>query len=180
MSNNQIDIETEEYNNLTQKYYNEAKEKISNLEKSKKQVVKELAEKLEGTGMPIEFICSEICRNLTGYVNEDYIRDCLDEKYKEKKKQPIELVIGGNQQTEIEESPRTISSTNTRPTLANEAKKVTEHSSIDKDLGINEIVSIKLGMNDAKDLKKVLNKINLMQGIEFIYDLKTKKIVTIK
>ena len=36
--------------------------------------------------MPLEKICSEICRNVEGYAAERYIRDCLDEKYKEVKK----------------------------------------------------------------------------------------------
>lgn len=68
-------------------YYEWAKQKLKGIETSKQETINELAEKLENSGMPLEMISAEISRNLEGYVSDRYVRDCLNEKYKVKRKQ---------------------------------------------------------------------------------------------
>ena len=49
----------------------------------KKQIVVELAKDLEGK-IPTDTICMEIVTQLRGRVSERFVRECLDEKYKQK------------------------------------------------------------------------------------------------
>jgi hypothetical protein len=49
---------------------------------SKKQIVRELAKSLEGK-IPTDTICIEITNRLRGRVSDRFIRQCLDEKYKQ-------------------------------------------------------------------------------------------------
>jgi len=60
-------------------------------------IIKQLAEKLEAAGMPLEMISSEIIRELNNYdVSERYIRSCLDDKYKDApKKRNKEIDVCG-------------------------------------------------------------------------------------
>ena len=51
-----------------------------------KSVIEELARKLDTAGMPRWMICSEISRQLKGYCHSRYIRDSLDDKYKDESK----------------------------------------------------------------------------------------------
>ena len=44
----------------TIKYYEEAKQKPKDAEKSKQDTIKELARKLENSGMPLEKICRDL------------------------------------------------------------------------------------------------------------------------
>jgi hypothetical protein len=50
---------------------------------SKKQIIIDLAKSLEGK-IPTDTICIEIINQLRGQVSERFIRECLDEKYKQK------------------------------------------------------------------------------------------------
>jgi NCAIR mutase (PurE)-related protein len=50
---------------------------------SKKQIVRELAKSLEGE-IPTDTICIELTNRLRGRVSDRFIRQCLDEKYKQK------------------------------------------------------------------------------------------------
>jgi hypothetical protein len=49
---------------------------------SKKKVILDWARKLEDE-VPMDTICMELCRRLRGQVSASFIRQCLDEKYKQ-------------------------------------------------------------------------------------------------
>ncbi|HYF98870.1 MAG TPA: hypothetical protein VD815_02135 [Candidatus Saccharimonadales bacterium] len=55
----------------------------SNSKQQKKQVVKDLAKRLENK-IQTDTICIEITNQLRGQVAESFVRQCLDEKYKQK------------------------------------------------------------------------------------------------
>ena len=58
-------------------------EKIrTNADQQKKQIVRNLAKSLEGK-IPIDSICIEITNQLNGRVSESFVRQCLDDKYKQ-------------------------------------------------------------------------------------------------
>ena len=57
----------------------------ANAEKEKTQIVKDLAKDLEGK-IPTDSICNEIVHQLHGKVLPRTIRNCLDEKYKERRR----------------------------------------------------------------------------------------------
>jgi hypothetical protein len=50
---------------------------------SKKQIVRDLAKNLEGK-IPTDTICMEITNHLSGRVSDRFVRECLDERYKDK------------------------------------------------------------------------------------------------
>ena len=50
--------------------------------KEKKNIVKDLAKDLEGK-IPIDTICIEIVNQLRGRVSERFIRECLEDRYKQ-------------------------------------------------------------------------------------------------
>jgi hypothetical protein len=52
-------------------------------QKEKKQIVKDLAKDLEGK-IPTDTICIEIVNQLRGRISERFIRECLEEKYKQR------------------------------------------------------------------------------------------------
>jgi hypothetical protein len=84
LNNNEI-----EDKNIPSKYqalYEWAKAQFTRIELAKRQVIKELAERLEAAGMPVELIAAEIAHNLEGYVSEQYVRRSLDKKYKQEEK----------------------------------------------------------------------------------------------
>ncbi len=55
-----------------------------NAGKQKKQIINELAQSLEGKVGDDNNICMTITRKLKGHVSPSFIRECLDEKYKQK------------------------------------------------------------------------------------------------
>ncbi len=65
----------------------DARDKLEKVEanaiKQKKQIVVDLAKSLEGK-IPMDSICMEIINQLRGQVSASFIRQCLDEKYKQK------------------------------------------------------------------------------------------------
>lgn len=67
--------------------FEEARDKLDNIEKQakekKKQIVADLAEKLEGK-IATDTISIEIVNQLRGQVHEGFVRECLPEKYKQK------------------------------------------------------------------------------------------------
>jgi len=68
-------------------YFEWARNELKQLTKWKIGIIKQLAEKLEAAGMPLEMIYSEITRELNDYdISERYIRSCLDDKYKDASK----------------------------------------------------------------------------------------------
>lgn len=52
------------------------------IEDRKRDIIKELARRLESDGMPTEKIAIEIANQLEGYASAQYVRKCLDGKYK--------------------------------------------------------------------------------------------------
>lgn len=108
---------TEEY----EEHYEWARQKLKTIEQSKQQTINELAQKLEQSGMPLEKICSEICRHLEGYASEQYIRKCLDPKYKEveKRHKPKEI-----EQPQADE--KLVSHTNEGRTMTENNNKINE------------------------------------------------------
>lgn len=67
----------EQYQNL----FDNARNKLKNLEQSKQDIIKELAIALEKGGMPIDMISARIIEELRGYASKQYIEKCLEEKY---------------------------------------------------------------------------------------------------
>jgi hypothetical protein len=67
--------------------FDEARSHLDNIENNskqqKKQVVKDLAKRLEGK-IPIDSICIEITNQLRGRISESFVRQCLDDKYKQR------------------------------------------------------------------------------------------------
>jgi hypothetical protein len=67
--------------------FKDAKEKLNKIDKDatkqKKQIVTDLAKSLEGK-IPTDTISIEIINQLRGQVSERFVRECLDEKYKQK------------------------------------------------------------------------------------------------
>ncbi len=65
----------------------DARDKLVRIEgnaiKQKKQIVVDLAKSLEGK-VPMDSICMDIINQLRGQVSASFIRQCLDEKYKQK------------------------------------------------------------------------------------------------
>jgi hypothetical protein len=68
--------------------FEDAKDKIDKVEgqatEKKKQVITNLAKELEGKIPQTDTICIEIVNQLRGKISERFIRECLDEKYKQK------------------------------------------------------------------------------------------------
>jgi hypothetical protein len=83
-------------------YFEWARNELKQLTKWKIGIIKQLAEKLEAAGMPLEMISSEITRELNDYdVSERYIRSCLDHKYKDaSKKRNKEIDVCGTHATD--------------------------------------------------------------------------------
>jgi hypothetical protein len=67
----------EQYQNL----FDNARNKLKNLERSKQDIIKELAIALEKGGMPTDMISARIIEELRGYASKQYIEKCLEEKY---------------------------------------------------------------------------------------------------
>ena len=67
--------------------FKDARDKLEKIDvhakQQKKQIVVELAKSLEGK-IPTDAICMKITNQLLGRVSERFIRECLDEKYKQK------------------------------------------------------------------------------------------------
>lgn len=82
---------TEIYNQEFEQHFEWAKNRFKDLEKSKQDTIRELAFRLEQSGMPLKNICSEICKNLEGFTTSRYIRECLDTKYKKTEKTKLSL-----------------------------------------------------------------------------------------
>src|SRR5438094_3773227 len=59
-----------------------AKEALEKNDNTKKGIIRKTAELLENNGMPLEMICGAISRELREFASGKYIRDCLDDKYK--------------------------------------------------------------------------------------------------
>lgn len=55
----------------------------TNSNRQKKQIITELARRLEEKVIPINTICIEIVNQLRGFVSESFVRKCLDQKYKD-------------------------------------------------------------------------------------------------
>ena len=68
--------------NIFRQFFRNTREKLDNLEKSKSEIIKELAKNLETAGMPVHMICERITDELDGLVSSRHIRDVLDDKYK--------------------------------------------------------------------------------------------------
>ncbi len=58
---------------------------VANSDQQKKKIVEELAKNLEGK-IPTDTISMEIVNQLRGQVSEGFVRECLDEKYKQKRR----------------------------------------------------------------------------------------------
>jgi tetrahydromethanopterin S-methyltransferase subunit A len=82
MSNNISKINDEEIENIFRRAISQLDEIDANANKEKRTVVKELAIELEGQ-IPLDTISIEIVTQLRGIVSERFIRECLDNKYKQ-------------------------------------------------------------------------------------------------
>jgi hypothetical protein len=68
---------------------NELKEintKVQELDGKKREIILELARRLEESGMLKEMICEEISKHLKGYISDRYVQGCLKHEYKNQKK----------------------------------------------------------------------------------------------
>jgi hypothetical protein len=76
----------ETYDNEISWLFDESRSQLEKIENNsrhqKKQVIKDLAKSLEGK-IPIDSICIEITNQLKGKVSESFVRQCLDDKYKQ-------------------------------------------------------------------------------------------------
>ncbi len=67
--------------------FEDAKNKIKKVgiqaNDSKKKIVRDLAKNLDGK-IPTDTICMEITKRLSGRVSDRFVRECLDERYKDK------------------------------------------------------------------------------------------------
>lgn len=75
-------INDEEIENIFRRANSQLDEIDANANKEKRTVVKELAIELEGQ-IPLDTISIEIVTQLRGIVSERFIRECLDNKYKQ-------------------------------------------------------------------------------------------------
>jgi hypothetical protein len=77
---------TENHDKVISWLFEDTKSKLDNIDKNSKQqknqVIKDLAKSLEGK-IPIDSICVEITNQLRGRVSESFVRQCLDDKYKQ-------------------------------------------------------------------------------------------------
>jgi len=64
----------------------EINEKVEELDGKKREIILELAKRLEESGMPKEMICEEISKHLKGYISDRYVQGCLKHEYKNQKK----------------------------------------------------------------------------------------------
>lgn len=80
-------IDKEKRDKELTKLFQEARDVLekldANIKREKKQIVVQLAKSLEGL-IQIDTICIEIVTQLRGQVSERFIRECLDERYKQK------------------------------------------------------------------------------------------------
>jgi hypothetical protein len=72
------------------KLFENARNQLKRIEERKQTdvrvVIEELAQDLENEGFPTDMICEEMSLQLRGYCSSRYIRECLEEKYKNKRK----------------------------------------------------------------------------------------------
>jgi hypothetical protein len=80
-----------------------AKNRLKEVEESKKQVVKDTAKKLEELGMPKEMISSAMTKELEGYVSRQYINAILGEEYKQEKELKKKLTVNNATSSEDED-----------------------------------------------------------------------------
>ena len=78
---------SENHDKAISQLFEDAKSKLdkieSNSKQQKNQVIKDLAKNLEEK-IQTDIICIEITNQLRGQVSDSFIRQCLDEKYKQK------------------------------------------------------------------------------------------------
>ncbi len=81
------DVGEENHDTMIFMLFKDARNKLekidSDVKQQKKQIVVELAKNLEGK-ISTATICMEIVNQLRGHVSEGFVRECLDEKYKQK------------------------------------------------------------------------------------------------
>jgi hypothetical protein len=64
----------------------EINEKVEELDGKKREIILELAKRLEESGMPKDMISEEISKHLKGYISDRYVQGCLKHEYKNQKK----------------------------------------------------------------------------------------------
>src|SRR3989442_13816268 len=60
--------------------------KVEELDGKKREIILELAKRLEESGMPKELISEEISKHLEAYISHRYVQGCLKQEYKNQKK----------------------------------------------------------------------------------------------
>src|SRR4249920_3028634 len=119
------------------KLFENARNQLKQIEERKqanvRKIIEELAQDLENEGFLTEMICEEMSVQLRGYCSSRYIRECLEEKYKNKKKNRNNVTedCGSVPQSSeiIEEEPVKISlTTNGKPTNHDEEMKAIYHT----------------------------------------------------
>jgi hypothetical protein len=98
------------------KLFENARNQLKRIEERKQTdvrvVIEELAQDLENEGFPTDMICEEMSLQLRGYCSSRYIRECLEEKYKNKRKVKNNVMEDCGtvpQSSEIESEPVKIS-----------------------------------------------------------------------
>jgi hypothetical protein len=87
--------------NVYSELFDQAREKLKDLERSKQEVIVDLAKKLEVQGVLKEKISSLIAKELKDYVSRRYVSQCLDP---DQKRNPRGTVLGTSSLTdEVEE-----------------------------------------------------------------------------
>ena len=103
----------------------------------------------------------EEAQQKSGYISKQELSNMIDKAVTEEEQSPV-----SKQQQSYHESPALKEFRETKGTIEHPTEQT--------------IVTIKLGMNDCKDIKNVINRINLLHGFSFEYDLQTQKIMTIQ
>ena len=103
----------------------------------------------------------EEAQQKSGYISKQELSNMIDKAVTEEEQSPV-----SKQQQSYHESPALKEFRETKGTIEHPTEQT--------------IVTIKLGMNDCKDIKNVVNRINLLHGFSFEYNLQTQKIMTIQ
>lgn len=81
--------------------FENARNALQALEGNKQEIIKTLADELEKLGYPLDMISEAISSNLEGYVSARYVRETLEEKYKNKKRIRNKVTNEGGKNTAI-------------------------------------------------------------------------------
>jgi hypothetical protein len=136
-------------------HFDWAKSELKGLEAKKQETIRELARRLEHDGMPSELISSEIAKQLDGYASARYIRQCLNDRYKQKgKARDTQISVCGGSSANL----RSLTELETGNSVSNDNHSTREEEVFknDAEAGIPEIAEDKRSSNHVvcPDCKK--------------------------